>query len=718
MKLRIALMNVHGLVRGENLEIGRDADNGGQTRYVYDLAMHLSKHPKVKSVHIFTRLIDAPEVSKCYSIPKERINSKLEIHRIPFAGKKYQPKEYLWDFLDDFVSGTIAHMKKNEILPDWIHSHYGDAGYAAVELSKILNIPFCHTGHSLGLHKKIKLLEKGQCEEELEKKFNFKKRIDAEELVLENSEFIITSTHQEIQSYEQYKNHQQAKFQIIPPGINIDKFEPYYCHKDENENSKRHHWVGEKIEKFLSNPHKPVIVAISRPDRHKNLRTLIEVYGKNKELQSLANLVIFAGIRQDINEMPDKEKSVLTEILLLMDKYDLYGKLAIPKKHDVENEIATIYSYCAEKKGVFASLTLYENFGLTIIEAASSGLPVVATKFGGPSEIIPNCSNGILVNPLNEDEISSALIKTLTNNDIWRNYSENGISNVRKIYNWESHVETYLKRICENLKASSSKNYDATGIPIQLRLKQNIEKLIVCDIDGTLLHPETNNPGLEKLLFQLNKRPKNVAFALASGRNLTKIIEFLKEYDVPTPDIVISSVGTEIYYPYQDSFHLDKKWHKFIGGRWKRNEIYKALSSIKWLKLQADLGSQNIYKISYDYIKEDFNLTEIKDALGDIYHLVNIIASQDQFLDIIPRRASKGNSVKYVCRKWNIPKKSTYTAGDSGNDSDMFMPLVKSIIVKNHSKELIPLLHLQNNYASKGIAAEGVLEGLRHYKVL
>ena len=71
-----------------------------------------------------------------------------------------------------------------------------------------------------------------------------------------------------------------------------------------------------------------------------------------------------------------------------------------------------------------------------------------------------------------------------------------------------------------------------------------------------------------------------------------------------------------------------------------------------------------------------------------------------------------------MCRKWNIPKKSTDTAGDSGNDSDMFMPLVKSIIVKNHSKELIPLLHLQNNYASKGIAAEGVLEGLRHYKVL
>jgi sucrose-phosphate synthase len=725
MKLSIALMNIHGLIRGKNLEIGRDADNGGQTRYVHELAEYLSKHPKVKSVHIFTRLIDDPDISPCYAMEKEIVNDKFEIHRIPFAGKKYQPKEYLWNYLDDFVSGTIEHMKKLDILPDWIHSHYGDGGYAAVELSKLLKIPFCHTGHSLGIHKKNKLLEKGYSEIELEKKFNFKKRINAEESVLSNAEFIITSTHQEIQSYESYSNHNQAQYQIIPPGININKFQPYYGHKfdskpEGNQKNQRQHWVGENIEKFLTNPHKPVIIALSRPDRHKNLRTLIEVYGKNKELQSLANLVIFAGIRKDILEMPEKEKSVLTEILLLMDKYDLYGKLAIPKKHDVENEIATIYSYCAEKRGVFASLTLYENFGLTIIEAASSGLPVVATKFGGPSEIIPNCQNGILVNPLNELEIKSALVDIITNKEVWRKYSDNGISNVRVLYNWPSHVETYLTRICENLKATSTKKLDTNpqNHSIKIRLKENIKKLIICDIDGTLLHPETNNPGLKKLLQYINNRPNNIAFALASGRSLDSINQFLKFYNVPTPDILISSVGTEIYYPNSNEFHLDKKWCKYIGGRWKRDQIFAALKDINWLHLQGDLGSQNQYKISFDYKKSDYNLEEIKTSLGKLYYLVNIISSQDKYLDIIPRRASKGKSIKYICRKWNIPIKSTFAAGDSGNDIDMFMPSVKSIIVKNHTKELIPYLHLHNNYLSQGIAAEGVLEGLKHFKVM
>jgi sucrose-phosphate synthase len=41
-KVRIHLINLHGLVKGSGLEIGRDSDNGGQTKYVYELAEHLS----------------------------------------------------------------------------------------------------------------------------------------------------------------------------------------------------------------------------------------------------------------------------------------------------------------------------------------------------------------------------------------------------------------------------------------------------------------------------------------------------------------------------------------------------------------------------------------------------------------------------------------------------------------------------------------------------
>ena len=43
--LYIALISVHGLIRGSNLELGRDADTGGQTLYVVELARALATLP-------------------------------------------------------------------------------------------------------------------------------------------------------------------------------------------------------------------------------------------------------------------------------------------------------------------------------------------------------------------------------------------------------------------------------------------------------------------------------------------------------------------------------------------------------------------------------------------------------------------------------------------------------------------------------------------------
>jgi sucrose-phosphate synthase len=37
------LISVHGLIRGHDLELGRDADTGGQTKYVVDLARAIAR---------------------------------------------------------------------------------------------------------------------------------------------------------------------------------------------------------------------------------------------------------------------------------------------------------------------------------------------------------------------------------------------------------------------------------------------------------------------------------------------------------------------------------------------------------------------------------------------------------------------------------------------------------------------------------------------------
>lgn len=714
--IRIILVNIHGLVKGSGLEIGRDADNGGQTKYVYEFAQYLSRNPQVKQVHIFTRLIDDKELSPDYAVPIEELNPKLDIRRIPFGGKKYRLKEQLWAFLDDFVSEAIKHINKHDIFPDWIHSHYGDAGYTAVELCRILKVPFAHTGHSLGIHKRNKMLGIGMTEEEAEKLFKFKRRIAAEEATLSLSQFIVTSTEQEISSYQDYENFLSAEYHAIPPGIDTEKFFPYYqemvVEDIKPEELQRKYWVSEYIEKFLSNPHKPVIMALSRPDRRKNLHTLIDVYGQYPELQSLANLVIFAGIRKDINRMPSSEKEVLTNILLSMDKYDLYGKLAIPKKHDVENEVDTIYRYCAQKRGAFVNLTLYENFGLTTIEAGASGLPVVVTCNGGPSEIIPICENGILVDPLKPEQIKQALVSILTNEDRWKEYSNNGIINVQKEYSWDRHVERYLELVQEHMAVIH--HSISTGEPTrEFQLLERVKKLLITDIDGTLILPQQGNPGLQELVSQLRKREKGTVFAMASGRNLELVHEAINKYSLPAPDIIISSVGSEIHYVCPELIK-DKGWANFLNWRWKKDEIKTKLNQISWLELQEP-AAQREFKVSYIYQETKLDMDQLRAVLDKSWHQVNMITSHGKYLDILPKRASKGQALKFICQKWSIPMDCVYAAGDSGNDLEMFRGPVKGIVVGNRSAELDSIISGKGVFLAESPGAEGIAEGLMHY---
>lgn len=48
-----------------------------------------------------------------------------------------------------------------------------------------------------------------------------------------------------------------------------------------------------QVMRFFTNPHKPVILALSRPDPKKNLTTLLKAFGESRPLRELANLVSF-----------------------------------------------------------------------------------------------------------------------------------------------------------------------------------------------------------------------------------------------------------------------------------------------------------------------------------------------------------------------------------------------------------------------------------------
>ncbi|MCJ7755048.1 MAG: glycosyltransferase, partial [Thermoanaerobaculales bacterium] len=372
--LYIALISLHGLIRGEEPELGRDADTGGQVLYVLDLARALAEHPDVSRVELMTRQILSTNVDYQYGEPLEQIADRAWIRRLPFGPHRYLYKENLWPYLSQFVDNALVHFREIGRVPDVIHSHYADAGDAGVRLARLISAPLVHTGHSLGRVKKQRLLEKGLSQDVIEERYNMSRRIEGETRVLDRADLIIASTQQEIdEQYGMYPAVARSRMAVIPPGVDLGRFRP----PRRGEVFK----VARVIDRFLERPRKPMILAVQRPDERKNLETLIRAYGESDSLREFANLVLLVGTRDDIDTVPKGQRRVLQQMLRLIDRYDLYGSVAYPKQHSSE-DIAEIYRLAASRRGVFVNPALTEPFGLTLIEAAASGLPIVAPNDG------------------------------------------------------------------------------------------------------------------------------------------------------------------------------------------------------------------------------------------------------------------------------------------------------------------------------------------------
>lgn len=713
----IQLFSPHGLIRFNDAEIGRDKDTGGQVKYVLELLEALSQHPQIRKVDLFTRRIIDKRVSSSYSKDIEIINDKARIIRIPCGGNVYKEKEQLWDVLDEFVDKTIRFIEKQDDFPDVVHGHYADGNYIAGEISKIFATPFIATGHSLGRNKKNILVNQGIDALKINEKFNMERRIREEEKTLQNADIIIVSTRHEIESqYKLYENKDKASFKVLSPGINTDIFYPFYrlgmpSFTMTLEQEQAVYRINSEIERFLFNPDMPLILSIGRADKRKNFETIISSYGQDKELQAMANLAIFAGVRKDITQMSADEQEILTNLLLLMDKYDLYGKMALPKKNDPTHEVPEIYRVAARKKGVFVNATPGENFGLTIIEAAACGLPVIASPTGGPKEIIEQAQNGMLIDVEEPKAIATALKQIISDNSLWEKYSSNGIKAGQENYTWNNHVNKYLK-IINNLYDKNihhRRNFESE-LSFGKRLVKS-KLFFISDLDGTLVDG-SNTSGLKELKEWVET--EKIVFGIASGRNKNLTSQALKDYNFPEPDILICSAGTEIFYT--KDFIPDPGWESHINYQWKRNEVKRALQAFPKIQPQEE-EAQWEYKLSY-YVENNFN----EDDLANLYKFLDdrrlrtkILLTDNRYLDILPVRAGKGNAVRYLSYKWKISLENIITSGNGGNDIGMLRGKTKGIVVANYSPELEILRKSKLVYFSKNTISKGVLEGIKYY---
>jgi sucrose-phosphate synthase len=696
----ITLLSMHGLIRGDDPELGRDADTGGQVQYVLELARALSDHPDVARVELMTRQILSINVDHEYGEHREQIAEKAWLVRLPFGPHRYLRKESLWPYLPQFVDEILAHYRHLGRVPDLIHGHYADAGDVAVTLGRLLDVPVVHTGHSLGRVKLQRLLAKGLSAETIEQRYRIGRRIAAEERVLEHADLIVASTRQEVdEQYAMYEHDVADRVEVIPPGVNLDRFRP-------PEPGERFTFADE-IDRFLAEPDKPLILAIQRPDERKNLAGLIRAYGESDRLREMANLVLVIGSRDDIRELPKGQRQALTEMLLLVDRYDLYGLVAYPKNHTAD-DVAELYRLAASRRGVFVNPALTEPFGLTLIEAAASGLPIIATRDGGPREIVELCENGVLVDPLDTESISSGLVEVLSDEVMWERRSESGIRGADRNFSWNGHVKRYLGELRRRDMLETG------GSPGAAQRLVVAEGLLVCDIDNTLIG---DRGALDEFVEWIERHRDGVAFALATGRVLEHALEVVEEWGVPAPDALISGVGSRITYRRSDLVE-DLGWSCRIARGWDRDALERCLAVVPGLRLQAE-RHQRDFKLSYTVDHRQWpGIRAVRRRIKERSLEANLVFSHREFLDVLPKPASKGRAVRYLANRWGYGLSEVLVAGDSGNDTDMLTCGARGVVVGNHSPELNSLRGHQHVVFTEASHARGILEGIEAHRFM
>jgi len=526
------------------------------------------------------------------------------------------------------------------------------------------------------------------------------RRIEAEEQALASADRVITSTHQEIEAqYELYDHYQPGHMRVITPGTDLALFHPPLGEEWDSS-------IGRGIKRFLSDPDKPLIMALSRPDPRKNIGALVDAFGQSPQLQEMANLLIVAGNRDDIADMDDGSQSVLTDLLLAIDSHDLYGKVAYPKHHRAD-DVPNIYRIAALSGGVFVNPALTEPFGLTLIEAAASGLPVIATEDGGPLDIIGNCHNGVLIDPLDTGAIAGAILSLIDDSEYHRRLADSGLKGVRAHYSWPAHAQRYMAVV----RPLIDRTEEVERIPRSRRTMLYHDRAIFTDLDQNLLG---NPDALPPFIKTLRDNRKCATFGIATGRRLDFALKVLRQHRIPEPDVLITSGGTEIYY--EPELTADTWWKAHIDHRWTANEVRRVLADLPGLKLQPKT-EQSGFKISYYY---DPRIAPSVDDITRLFHqkdlAVNVIASFGQFLDIVPIRASKGLALRYVADHWGIPLEHILAAGGSGADEDMIRGNTLAVVVANrHGEELSHLVDTGRIYYARQSHALGILEAIDHF---
>lgn len=241
-------------------------------------------------------------------------------------------------------------------------------------------------------------------------------------------------------------------------------------------------------------------------------------------------------------------------------------------------------------------------------------------------------------------------------------------------------------------------------------------RLFASDLDGTLW----GNP--ESLLrfkqaWEALKGDHSPLLTYNSGRRVQDVLSLCQTRRLPMPDYIIGGVGTELYDCREQ--RMMPEFAAQFGEGWDLAKIEAIMSSEPGVERQPP-EFLHPYKSSWYLHRADRRkIDELRRDFASAGLDVIVVYSSLRDLDVLPRHAEKGNALAWLCQRLEIPLSQVLVAGDTGNDSGMFLlPDVHGIVVENAQPELFEAVVKLPVFVSRQIMADGVLEGLKHFGVI
>ncbi len=308
----------------------------------------------------------------------------------------------------------------------------------------------------------------------------------------------------------------------------------------------------------------------------------------------------------------------------------------------------------------------------------------------------------MLVDPNDPADIARGALSLLRDRDLNRSCAEEGLARCG-YYDWSRHAEDYV-RLCAQVARRPA--------PLAV-VKKTRHRLIVSDIDETLTGDREALRALSKWL----ERDTEHYFAVATGRSLHAALAVMRDWDVPMPDALVTSVGAEIYYaragePEQPwALVRDEAWSAMIGEGWDHEAVTAAVLGFGDVTLQPP-REQRPHKASFLCPDDQGFVRSLRRYLSTLGIEATVIFSHGEMLDVLPARASKGAALDHLRARLRVRREDTIACGDSGNDELLLRAAGWPVIVANRTKELDELIAEGRCYVSSYPSAAGVLDGV------